>query len=50
MTSAFTDAGFRLSAISEPPPAPDTPPELLADLNGRTRFLCFIFFVLEASL
>ncbi len=50
MTSAFTDAGFRISVISEPPPAADTPPELLpADLNGRTRFLCFIFFVLEAA-
>jgi len=48
MTSAFTDAGFRISVIGEPPPAADTPPELLADLNGRTRFLCFIFFVLEA--
>ncbi len=49
MTSAFTDAGFRISVISEPPPAADTPPELLADLDGRTRFLCFIFFVLEAA-
>ena len=49
MTSAFTDAGFRISVISEPPAAADTPPELLADLNGRTRFLCFIFFVLEAA-
>ncbi len=49
MTSAFTDAGFRISVISEPPPAADTPPELLADLNGRSRFLCFIFFVLEAA-
>ncbi len=48
MTSAFTDAGFAISVISEPPLAADTPPELLADLNGRTRFLCFIFFVLEA--
>jgi ubiquinone/menaquinone biosynthesis C-methylase UbiE len=49
MTTAFTDAGFRISAISEPPPAPDTPPELLADLDGRSRFLCFIFFLLEAA-
>ena len=49
MTSAFADAGFRISVISEPPPAADTPPELLADLNGRTRFLCFIFFALEAA-
>ncbi|MEM9564766.1 MAG: class I SAM-dependent methyltransferase [Actinomycetota bacterium] len=49
MAAAFTDAGFRISVIGEPPPAPDTPPELLADLGGRTRFLCFIFFVLEAA-
>ncbi len=49
MTSAFTDAGFRISVISEPPPAADTPPELLTDLNGRTSFLCFIFFALEAA-
>lgn len=49
MTSAFTEAGFRISTISEPPLAADTPPELIpADLNGRTQFLCFIFFVLEA--
>lgn len=48
MASDFTDAGFRISVISEPSPAADTPPELLPDLNGRTRFLCFIFFVLEA--
>ncbi len=50
MASAFTDAGFRISVISEPPLAADTPPELIpTDLNGRTRFLCFIFFVLEAA-
>ncbi|MEL6981053.1 MAG: methyltransferase domain-containing protein [Actinomycetota bacterium] len=49
MTAAFTDAGFRISVISEPPVAADTPPELLADLDGRTRFLCFLFFVLEAA-
>lgn len=49
MTSAFTDGGFRISVISEPPPAADTPRELLVDLDGRTHFLCFIFFVLEAA-
>lgn len=50
MTTAFTEAGFRLSIISEPPFSPDTPPELLpAHLHDRTAFLCFIFFVLEAS-
>lgn len=49
MTDAFTRAGFRISVISEPPFSPDTPPELLPlDLGGRTAFLCFLFFVLEA--
>ena len=50
MTDAFTDAGFRISAISEPPASPDTPRELFPPhLNGRTTFLCFLFFVLEAT-
>ena len=50
MTDAFTKAGFRISVISEPPYAPDTPREVLPpDLGDRTAFLCFIFFVLEAS-
>ena len=31
MTDAFTAAGFRIAVISEPPPAPDTPIELLPD-------------------
>jgi len=49
MTDAFTAAGFRLSAISEPPTAPGTPRELFPPhLGDRTSFLCFIFFVLEA--
>jgi hypothetical protein len=50
MTAAFTEAGFRLSVISEPPFSPDTPRELLPpDFGNRTAFLTFIFFVLEAS-
>ncbi|MFD1321323.1 class I SAM-dependent methyltransferase [Micromonospora sonneratiae] len=49
MTDAFTDAGFRLSVISEPPISAETPRELLPpQLVDRTSFLCFIFFVLEA--
>jgi SAM-dependent methyltransferase len=50
MTDAFTAAGFRISVISEPAAAPDTPRELLRDeiADGR-RFLCFLFFVLHAS-
>lgn len=49
MTDAATAAGFRISAISEPPVAADAPAELLPP--GRSypvRFISFIFFVLEA--
>ncbi len=50
MTDAFTAAGFRITTVSEPPPAPDTPSELFPDDNRkRRRFLCFLFFVLHAS-
>jgi hypothetical protein len=50
MTAAFTEAGFRLSVIIEPPFSPDTPRELLPpDFGNRTAFLSCIFFVLEAS-
>lgn len=49
MTDAFTKAGFRLSVLSEPAVAPDTPGELMPEhLGDRRSFLCFIFFVLEA--
>jgi len=52
MTSAFTAAGFRIAVISEPPPAADTPrellPEALAAKPAGSAFLCFLFFVLEA--
>ena len=50
MTDAFTAAGFRISVISEPAVASDTPRELLPDgIADRRRFLCFLFFVLDAS-
>jgi SAM-dependent methyltransferase len=50
MSDAFTAAGFRITTISEPAPSPDTPSELLPDDNpDRTRFLCFLFFVLQAG-
>lgn len=49
MTDAFTQAGFRLTRISEPPFSPHTPKELLPPhMQGRTSFLSFLFFVLEA--
>jgi SAM-dependent methyltransferase len=49
ITDAFAVAGFRIATVSEPPPASETPPELLPpNLEGRS-FLCFLFFVLEAG-
>jgi SAM-dependent methyltransferase len=49
MTDAFTGAGFRISVISEPPYATDTPQELLPPgLGDHTAFVCFLFFTLEA--
>ena len=48
MTDAFAAAGFRIATVSEPPPAPDTPPELLPPELGGRPFMCFLFFVLEA--
>ena len=49
MSDAFTEAGFRISVVSEPPYAADTPRDLLPPkLGDRTAFVCFLFFVLEA--
>ncbi len=48
MTDAFTAAGFRISVISEPPPAPSAHELFPEELKGRSAFLCFLFFVLEA--
>lgn len=49
MSDAFTEAGFRIGTISEPPPAPGTPVELLPPgLEPGRRFICFLFLVLEA--
>lgn len=49
MSESFTAGGFRISAIREPPVAPDTPPELLPQSESDpTRFIGFIFFALEA--
>jgi len=49
MTGAFTAAGFRMTVISEPEPAPAAR-ELFADqLADKPRFLAFLFFVLQAG-
>ena len=50
MTDAFSDAGFQVAVVSEPPWSPDTPAEQLPpELKDRTAFLSFIFFVLVAN-
>jgi len=53
MIDAFTAAGFRIAAIDEPLPAPDTPrgllPDFLQDKPPGSGFLCFLFFVLQAD-
>ena len=48
MTDAFAAAGFRIVTVSEPPPAADTPAELLPPDLESGSFMCFLFFVLEA--
>ncbi len=47
MADAFAGAGFRIVGISEPPPAPGTPQELLPPMRGRA-FIGFLFFALDA--
>ncbi|MER8018083.1 class I SAM-dependent methyltransferase [Streptomyces griseoluteus] len=49
MIEAFTGAGFRIMAISEPEPDPAAR-ELFPEVIAATpRFLCFLFFVLQAD-
>ncbi|WP_296601910.1 class I SAM-dependent methyltransferase [Nocardioides sp.] len=49
MTDSFARGGFRIVSLSEPPPAPDAPVEVLPPgLRPGQSFLCFLFFVLEA--
>lgn len=49
MTDAFSEAGFQISAVSEPPWSSDTPADLLPpNASERTAFVCFLFFTLEA--
>ena len=53
MTAAFTEAGFRIAVVTEPPPAPGAR-ELFPDILGNAKnpdasFICFLFFVLEAA-
>jgi SAM-dependent methyltransferase len=48
MTDAFTAASFRIAVISEPSPAPGARELFPAELEAKPRFLCFLFFVLQA--
>ncbi|WP_030387747.1 class I SAM-dependent methyltransferase [Streptomyces sp. NRRL S-241] len=47
MTDAFTAAGFRLSAISEPQPEPAARELFPDDFHALSTKTCFLFFVLE---
>ncbi|GAA2000959.1 class I SAM-dependent methyltransferase [Catenulispora subtropica] len=54
MTSAFTEAGFRIAVVSEPPAAPGARemfPEVMEKIDNSPTgtFLSFLFFVLEAA-
>jgi SAM-dependent methyltransferase len=46
VVNAFIAAGFGIRTVTEPPPAADTPAELLPTADGRS-FICFLFFELE---
>lgn len=45
--NAFIGAGLQIAQVTEPPPAADTPAELLPTPDGRP-FICFLFFDLLA--
>lgn len=49
MTDAFTAGGFRIRVISEPEPDPAAREVFPDSVAARSRFLCFLFFVLEAD-
>ncbi|GAA1233045.1 class I SAM-dependent methyltransferase [Kitasatospora nipponensis] len=49
MVEAFTAAGFRITVISEPEPDPAVRELFPEAVAAAPRFLCFLFFVLEAA-
>ena len=49
MTDAFTAAGFRITIISEPGPDPAAREVFPDNTFANSRFLCFLFFVLQAD-
>nr|WP_225446990.1 class I SAM-dependent methyltransferase [Streptacidiphilus sp. PB12-B1b] len=49
MVEAFASAGFVITAISEPDPDPAARELFPEEIAAKPRFLCFLFFVLQAS-
>lgn len=49
MIDAFTDAGFRLSSVSEPQPEPAVRERFPDDCERLATTPCFPFFVVEAQ-
>ena len=49
MIEAFTGAGFRITVISEPEPDPAARELFPEAIAAKPRFLCFLFFVLQAE-
>ncbi|MFC7262778.1 class I SAM-dependent methyltransferase [Streptomyces lutosisoli] len=49
MIEAFTAAGFRITVISEPEPDPAARELFPEAIAATPRFLCFLFFVLQAD-
>ncbi|MFJ6216682.1 class I SAM-dependent methyltransferase [Streptomyces sp. NPDC092296] len=49
MVEAFTGAGFRITVISEPDPDPAARELFPDEIAAKPRFLCFLFFVLQAD-
>lgn len=49
MIEAFIGAGFRITVISEPDPDPAARELFPEAIEAKPRFLCFLFFVLQAD-
>ncbi|MDH6565441.1 SAM-dependent methyltransferase [Streptomyces sp. SAI-117] len=49
MTDAFTQADFRITVINEPEPDPAARKLFPEAMAAKPRFLCFLFFVLQAD-
>jgi SAM-dependent methyltransferase len=50
ITGAFTEAGFRITVVNEPLPAPGAHERFPDEVKTPdSAFLCFLFFILEAT-